>query len=487
MDAYVAAGGKLKGAKKKKPPAICVEKCPLQAHLVVRVRTSGGVPVEGVSIEVRSGGATRVGGTTNAEGFFDAGQTYPDSYSINAEKIGYAPGAISPVGPASDTVQVVENTTTICDLVLDSVQSVVRINAKVGGTGGVRVAAHTRPDQPLASSTTADEKLASNAPVILVRGCQKVKLDAVTRPANQPVKWSVKPNENSESAPSIEYLEGGKKAKLSTSKAGSFSVIAELGASKVVWNVVFVWVKVNVKTSRMKRRNKRFADSGSDATWTNFRSGQFFGHNYAWEGSVKVKLIGGGTNKKLGIGKVKLRILQNGIADTLTGNYAPGHTALEVPKGGIPIVDCTGAGSPFITTASCMKITPNNTAQKRICWSGDSPAGSFQRTHANTGTTLQNISGVNGFKIAVASTSDDAPNTINVHAETVWAADYAGTVSYGAPPGPVGTYMPTGAKVTTKKRFRLIKSSCGGQDAKDANYETFQPRFNQGTNTTWTP
>ena len=41
-----------------------------------------------------------------------------------------------------------------------------------------------------------------------------------------------------------------------------------------------------------------------------------------------------GATAVLGTNKVKLHVLQNGVADTLTGHYAPAPpgTALEVPK-----------------------------------------------------------------------------------------------------------------------------------------------------------
>jgi hypothetical protein len=51
----------------------------------------------------------------------------------------------------------------------------------------------------------------------------------------------------------------------------------------------------------------------------------------------------------------------------------------------------------------------------------------------------------------------------------------------------VGKWVTNGADVTFDASYALISAGTGGQDAADAGFETFQPRFNQGTNTTWTP
>ena len=125
-------------------------------------------------------------------------------------------------------------------------------------------------------------------------------------------------------------------------------------------------------------------------------------------------------------------------------------------------------------------MTPHSGVD-RTWWSGDSPAGAFTTSHQNTGKKLTSISGVNAFETAVASVSDDAPNSIVVHAKTSWTADYAGNVS-GA-----GKYTPTKAKVTADSTFALVSAASGGQDALDAGFETFEPRFNGGTDTTWNP
>ena len=359
-------------------------------------------------------------------------------------------------------------------------ECVLQISAKVPGTNGIRKATDTRPDDNLKSSSSSDESLASNQPAILVRGCHDVELTATTYPAGKPVTWSVKPNQNTESAPTITPKDGGKKAILKTDRPGSFSVVATLGSCKVVWNVVFVWVKVDPASSVISSQDTQFADSSQPGV-TGFASGDFVPGKYAWQAKVKLELLGGGTDKKLGINKVKVHVLQNGVTDTLTGNYQAGGTALEVPKGGLPVLDATGAGSPFITNSVAATVTPDDVSKDREVWTGDSPAGAFPSSHQHTHKRLQSISGINAFVTTIASVSDEAPNSIVVHAKTAWSADFSGTVDAA------GTYTPAGAKITKEAQFTLISQATGGQDAHDAGFETFEPRFNDGIVPTWTP
>lgn len=347
--------------------------------------------------------------------------------------------------------------------------TIVKINAKVPGTKGVRDPSKKRPDNTLRGSSSSDESLGGNAPVILVRGCLDVELSVETNPPGKPVKWKVKPNENSESAPTITPAEG-QKAKLKTDKTGSFSVIATLGSSKVVWNVVFVWVKVDVASTTVTTRDNKYAPSGTGGV----KSGGFSAGNYAWESKVDVKLKGGGTDGSIGIDKIEVHVLQNGVTDTLTGHYDGGGTASETVTGGLPVVDSTANSSdspysPFITNPVAGKITPNQTDKDRRVWTGDSPAGGFPVTHS--GKKLKSISGVNGFRTAVAATSTEAPTEIVVHADIKWTADYSGDINAA------GVYSPNGAKTTSDAKYALISEATGGQDAFDAGMETFPPIF----------
>lgn len=410
---------------------------------------------------------------TDATGTASFMQITPGRYSVKAHKKDLSPNPASthaspPAGGKQEVTLVLTKAV------------VIQINAKVAGTNGVRKpATDKRADNVLRSSTSADESLAGNAPIILVRGCKEVQLEAVTSPANFPVTWEVKANENTDAPPTITPQDGGRKATLKTNVHGSMSVIATLGGKKVVWNVVFVWVKVDVKSSLITTRDNKYADNGTTAARTRFRSGEFSAGQYSWEAQVDVKVVGGGNSKTLGTDKVQLHCLHNGVADTLSALYdAPGISATEVPIGGLPIRDSNDELDPWMDSPT--QITPDNTGLQRRFWTADAPAGGFPRAHISANTAIRSITGVNGFIGCVASVSSDAPDALMVHAQVAWSADFAGTVA-------AGIYTPSGAHTTAGASFALISSGTGGQDAGEAGFETFEPRFNGGTNTTWLP
>jgi hypothetical protein len=379
-----------------------------------------------------------------------------------------------------------------CHALLDAAV-VTEIRATLPGTEGLRDPKNNKRPDKIFHSVLDDEALDVNKPAILVRGCLDVKLQAITTPPNMPVSWLVKPNENDQPAPTITPTDGGKTATLRTDKAGSFSVVALLGVSKIVWNVVFAWVKVDPSSSIIVGNNSFFKDGGSDASDTSFDSGDDSAGKHLWQAKVKLQVFGGGSEKKIGVRKVNIHTLQNGTSDTLTGHYKGGGTAREIPKGPkdpkgeaiFPVLDATSGSSPFGTSPDKVQ-PPNNllkdTDRDRDFFTADSPAGGFPGKHPKTHKRLVSISGVNAFVTAVASTTDDAPDEIVVHAKALWTADFNGKVDSS------GTYTPDGAKVRDfDVSFKLISEATGGQDAKVAGFDTFEPRFNAGTDTVFDP
>jgi peptidoglycan hydrolase-like protein with peptidoglycan-binding domain len=366
---------------------------------------------------------------------------------------------------------------------------VLEIRASIPGTKSARKADLRRPTATLTSSTSAEEDLKANPPVILVRGCNEVDLEAITAPSG-PVVWTVKPTENSNPAPTITPVEGGRKAKLKTNQGGSFSVVAAVGPSRVVWNVVFVSVEIDVSKSKPTLVPGLYVDNGSDATSTSFKSGEFGKPGqFAWQLDVTtIKLVGGGTKGDVGVDKVRLHYLQNGVTDTLQGNYGGGATANEVTKSPLPVCDSNGdpTANPTADAASMFTVTPNQTSAVRDVRMGDSPGGGFVRTHPKTNTVLATISGINGFRAAIGSTAAAAPDAFVVHADIRWQANFAGSVE--TDPKKAAAYTATTAKTTSDPQLSLVSPSTGGQDAGDAGLELFPIRFNNaGTTTKFTP
>jgi len=370
-------------------------------------------------------------------------------------------------------------------------QCVKQIKATTDGTNGVRKVGGKAPERPpnvLRSSTSSDKRLIKGKQenfVVLVRGSKDVTLEAVTTPPNTAVKWTVEANQNSNSPPAIDPAVGVKAA-LKTNAEGSFSVIAVLGGCKVVWNVVFVSVKVDVQSSKPAKPTESYTDDGSSNTHTRFKSGEFAAGKYAWEDQLHVKLTGGGDDQKLGVKKVKLHVLQDCWQNTLTGHYAAppdGSAALEKAKGGLPILDSTNEHGPFLTDSDSATVTEASDVDRDV-WTGDSPGSSFPRTHQFTSKPLTSITGGYSFETAIAAVSDDAPNTIVVHSSTKWSTDYSGTVDAAT-----GRYTRRGAK-TIPGSWSLISDATGGKDAGEAGIETFEPRFNDtllGADYDWKP
>ena len=371
---------------------------------------------------------------------------------------------------------------------------VLEIKATIEASKEIRVGSkRSRPVRTLKASTSNSMSLTDNEPTILIQGCKDVDLEAViSAPTN--VTWTIAPTENTNPAPAITPVAGtpnNTKAKLSSAQGGSFSVTASNGTSKVIWNVVFVSVKIALdKAPPVDLRKSGYSDGSfskanptSNVNFTIFKSGLFKPGEYAFEAFLpEIKLVGGGTDGKLGIAKIDLHYLQNGDGDSLTAHYEGGKTAREVVQdaGGntvaFPVTDSVDDAdeSPFADDPRTfsIKTISDDTRSWRV---GDSPGGSCP--HFHKGKRAESITGTNEFHAAVASNSQDAPDTIVVHADTKWVAHYDGTISTGA----VGTYTPNGADTTGDASMTLVAPATNGKDAADAGFELFEPRFNHGS------
>lgn len=365
---------------------------------------------------------------------------------------------------------------------------VTEIRASIGGTHGLRDPKNKRPDKALRSSTSSDKSLKDNAPVVLVRGCKDVVLEAVTQPAGAAVTWNIEANETRNAPPSIQA--NGNKATLSTNVDGSFSVTASAGGCKVVWNVVFVWVKVDVSSSKITARDDMYADDemfAGDAgvfKFTRVRSGQFKKGLYPWEATVQAELLGGGADRQLGQFKIEVYVLQNGVSETTTAHYKNKGTGAKKIDVSFPLLDTGKPDSPFLGLDMFelhSVSTPAGDPTRVEVFVGDAPTAVYLYRHEVTRDPLQTISGGTSFRAAIASVSRDAPDTITVHAEIEWSVDYKGVVDKN------GTYTPKGAKTKSGKAFRLIADATGGMDAQAAKYETFGPRFLDFQEKVWSP
>jgi len=404
--------------------------------------------------------------------------------------------------------------------------TVTKIEATIKDTPGLIAApalagesAAPAGSQRLPSSTSNVEALATNKPIVIVRGSNDITLTATTNPAGKAVDWKVKLNENKGDLPTITPAADGKSATLKCDKTGSFSVIAADGESKIIWNVVFVHVKVDTASSVVNLRNTGYADNNGGANFVSVRSGpsSFAVGTGAMEATVEVKLVGGGSDAKLGTDKIDLHILQSGVADTFTGSFigpppAAGGTpvtgsGVETPPN-LPIVDANGpgGGAPSPPNSPLIVDTPNAPPiiwiapgsfqltnlgnQKFKVGTLDSPVCTIRKQHGGTppkAASLRTVSGINGFRVAVCATSQNAVNNLVVQADLRWQADFSGNVTYpaGTPAAPalvpnatVGTWVGTTNGTTGGSKWSLISDATGGQDAAAAGFRITGPRFN---------
>jgi hypothetical protein len=191
---------------------------------------------------------------------------------------------------------------------------------------------------------------------------------------------------------------------------------------------------------------------------------------------MKASLIGGGSDNKLGIDKVKLHVLQNQVKNTLTGHYGKGTLTFPV-VGGLPAVDANAKGvdTPFMDFPG--KVLPDNTSADREISTADDPDIYVPNDHQDTKALVKSVSGGFEFKTALASVSDDAKNAIMVHAYTTWSTDFSGVITLD-PDVPLklpGEWEAKGARTGGLNSFVLISEKTGGQDAGVAGIETFPP------------
>src|SRR5690242_15843437 len=86
------------------------------------------------------------------------------------------------------------------------IRKVLMIRAKLPTTQSVRGTSAVAPpmNQHEYASASATKTIASNAPIVLVRNCADIALEAVTDPPNQPdVTWAVAPNPGGAGTPAL--------------------------------------------------------------------------------------------------------------------------------------------------------------------------------------------------------------------------------------------------------------------------------------------
>ena len=448
--------------------------------------------------------------------------------AVKVRKVGFGP--IPAAGAAFAFGEVVANpgpsvkhgTTAVVELHMGHPgNTVTKIEATIKDTVGMSPAtilpagelAASAGNQRLKTSLSADPALATNKPVVVVRGSNQITLTAITNPAGNGVDWKVVANENKESPPSITPSASRTSAVLSTNKTGSFAVIAADGDSKIIWNVVFAHLKVKPATSRVKA-SKAFFFQSVVPGFIFVLSGQFVTDQAAWQARVDMEVIGGGADGSIGAEKIDIHYFQNGVAPINdAGAYIGPPTAVAGPPitgavtetpPNVPILDATGGGgpvppnsprvpegvatiAPIIFGGPTFILTALGNRKFRL-QSLDSPGTRFPFVHSGVKVaTLRSVSNFRSFRAAVAATSKDSYNNLVVVADLRWQARYDGNIVYPAgspappavvPAGTAGSWVGTTNAVTAPAQYSLVSDATGGQDAVVAGFRILPPRFN---------
>lgn len=94
------------------------------------------------------------------------------------------------------------------------------------------------------SSSSNQKSPAANAPMVLIRNCSDIELEAETDPANQAdVVWKVEANPGP-NAPATVLTPAGTMATLKTEASGGYAISACLDGTTVYWNIVLVELKI---------------------------------------------------------------------------------------------------------------------------------------------------------------------------------------------------------------------------------------------------
>ncbi len=333
------------------------------------------------------------------------------------------------------------------------------------------------------TTSASDKSVESNTPIYLIRGCKDILLEATTDPPNTAVTWKVENNGTNGTVPAITGK--GVKATLKTNREGSFSVIATLGPCKVIWNVIFVWIKVGPAAIEFKSGEIGTSATGPAGDITGITliesEHKFADHTvYPFTCSATVEMIGFRANGVKPSAKVHIHGLQNQTGNTLTGHYVKG-TSKEMSVGGTPAVDSNTSGidTPFMDSPGHIDPDDSATSPDKEVFNliiQDPPNALLFNKHEHTKTVLRKVSGGFQFKTAIASRSDDAKNTIVVHAFTTWFIDFSGTIQLeNDDPNTSGSFTATAAKADGNGSLKLIEAQSGGQDAGLAGFETFPP------------
>jgi GH25 family lysozyme M1 (1,4-beta-N-acetylmuramidase) len=145
-----------------------------------------------------------------------------------------------------------------------------------------------------------------------------------------------------------------------------------------------------------------------------------------------VVLQGGGSDEMIGVSKIGVGFLQDGVSDSLTMAYGGAGQGVETlkPGGSFPILDgahaASGGYTPFQQTPPPPAANPGGGESYNVSWN-DYPGAGFDQTHAfgaNPASQATQLTGNNTFMTRLLAFSTDFNTTYTSYYAMQWACTF---------------------------------------------------------------
>jgi hypothetical protein len=265
------------------------------------------------------------------------------------------------------------------------------------------------------------------------------------------IHWAIQRNTSDVAAGALPTLQADPsdpnnplKEQVSMNGVGSFNLICyvdvngdgkyESGEEIKVFNVAEVGLTITQSVVTPSSAHFAVNDNGNN---TSISSGDF-NNNPAMDAKDTIQVLGGGADGMIGVAKIHVGWVQNGVGDSFKATYSDNTTEIEtIAPDQFPILDCTyaPAGANSIYMLPPLGGVPASPGPTRDPVVGADPAGGQDRTVefcdspvcsapdvSPSNAQLQSTTGSNDFKTYLSAYSDDYTNWYGAYAEIDWSA-----------------------------------------------------------------
>lgn len=362
----------------------------------------------------------------------------------------------------------------------------ITITVTVQSTPSLRgnyIGTKRRPERTLSSNDICGSK---NQPLVVVRGCSAIQLQAATN-AQAQINWSLKacgqPSVNLQSVkgPALSSSTG-KVNSLTTDAVGDYCVTASYtdpSSHQEIQSAIYL---------RFVGAQVTFTESSSNPLRCSCRSLTQAGFEAGFEFKADVKLFGGGQDGMGGVDSVQIKVIQN-LMGALRGVYRQGQSEEKGKSGkltegyhqaGPPYIDCGDEEEiPFYNSAPV--TNPTAPVRKIEFWDGPgltiapffdpSTKEAVEEGERSDSTyTLIGTEGENQFVAAVVAYSKHLKHTYVVLAKMHWKLNV--TSSAVQVKGFKCTCTPQSGSGTSKVKEEILSLPL---EASAAGIETYGP------------